>query len=68
MYLETPEGIQLPLHPAGVPVRVLAFGIDLLLRSAFLALLGAVWPYFAPLASASLTQHVYPTVVVYGAV
>lgn len=46
MYLETPEGIQLPLHPAGVPVRVLAFGIDLLLRSALLALLGAVWLYF----------------------
>lgn len=45
MYLETPEGIRLPLHPAGVPVRVLAFSIDLLLRGALLALFGAVWLY-----------------------
>ena len=45
LYLETPEGIFLPLRPAGLPVRVLAFAIDLLLRAALLALAGAAWLY-----------------------
>lgn len=45
VYLETPEGIQLPLHPAGLPVRALAFMIDLLLRGALLAFIGAAWLY-----------------------
>jgi len=45
MYLETPEGVFLPLRPAGLPVRVLAFAIDCLLRGALLALAGAAWLY-----------------------
>jgi len=45
LYLETPEGIHLPLHPAGLPVRALAFAIDLLLRGALLAFAGAAWLY-----------------------
>lgn len=45
VYLETPEGICLALRPAGLPVRVLAFAIDLLLRAALLAFAGAAWLY-----------------------
>ena len=45
VYLEIPEGIHLPLRPASVPVPVLAFIIDLLLRGALLAFTGAVWLY-----------------------
>jgi len=37
--LETPEGIDLSLRPAGLVVRVLAFGIDLLIRGALLGVL-----------------------------
>ncbi|QEY60379.1 RDD family protein [Pseudomonas sp. C27(2019)] len=57
MYLETPEGIELPLRPAGLPVRVLAFVIDLLLRAALLALTGAAWLYLGKFGSglASIT-------------
>ena len=45
LYLEAPEGICLALRPAGLPVRMLAFTIDLLLRGALLALAGAAWLY-----------------------
>lgn len=51
LYLETPEGIELPLRPAGLPVRVLAFAIDLLLRAALLALTGAAWLYLGKFGS-----------------
>lgn len=51
LYLETPEGIELPLRPAGLPVRVLAFVIDLLLRAALLALAGAAWLYLGKFGS-----------------
>ncbi len=51
VYLETPEGIELPLRPAGLPVRVLAFAIDLLLRAALLALTGAAWLYLGKFGS-----------------
>lgn len=37
--IETPEGIDLPLRPAGLMVRALAFAIDLGVRGLFLGLL-----------------------------
>ncbi|MEJ5058876.1 MULTISPECIES: RDD family protein [unclassified Pseudomonas] len=37
--VETPEGIDLPLRPAGLMVRALAFAIDLVLRGLILGLL-----------------------------
>lgn len=37
--VETPEGIDLPLRPAGLMVRALAFSIDLVLRGLILGLL-----------------------------
>ncbi|MDN4545592.1 RDD family protein [Pseudomonas sp. C32] len=37
--VETPEGIDLPLHPAGLMVRALAFAIDLGLRGLIMGLL-----------------------------
>jgi uncharacterized RDD family membrane protein YckC len=37
--VETPEGIDLPLRPAGLMVRSLAFGIDLGIRGAILGVL-----------------------------
>ena len=37
--VETPEGIDLPLRPAGLMVRAIAFTIDLLLRGLILGLL-----------------------------
>jgi len=36
---ETPEGIDLPLRPAGLPVRALAFALDLALRGLILGVL-----------------------------
>lgn len=38
--VETPEGIDLLLRPAGLVPRALAFGVDLLIRGALLAALG----------------------------
>ena len=38
--VETPEGIDLLLRPAGLVPRALAFTLDLLIRGAILALLG----------------------------
>lgn len=38
--VETPEGIDLPLRPAGLVVRALAFAIDLLIRGAILLVAG----------------------------
>jgi uncharacterized RDD family membrane protein YckC len=49
VYLETPEGIDLPLRPAGLPVRCLAFAIDGLIRSAILILTGIAWLYMGKL-------------------
>ena len=43
MYLETPEGIDLPLRPAGLPVRCLAFAIDGLIRLLILLVTGFAW-------------------------
>ncbi|HWT67544.1 MAG TPA: RDD family protein [Pseudomonas sp.] len=40
--VETPEGIDLPLRPAGLMVRALAFAIDLALRGLILGLLFVV--------------------------
>ncbi|MBC9251856.1 hypothetical protein A9179_16420 [Pseudomonas alcaligenes] len=40
--VETPEGIDLALHPAGLMVRALAFAIDLLIRGAILLLAALV--------------------------
>lgn len=37
--VETPEGIDLPLRPAGLPVRALAFTIDLALRGVIMGVL-----------------------------
>lgn len=44
--VETPEGIDLILRPAGVIPRALAFGIDLLIRGALLGALYAVLALF----------------------
>lgn len=49
VYLETPEGIDLPLRPAGLPVRFLAFAIDVLIRSVILILTGIAWLYMGKL-------------------
>ncbi len=49
VYLETPEGIDLPLRPAGLPVRCLAFAIDALIRAVILILTGIVWLYMGKL-------------------
>ncbi len=49
VYLETPEGIDLPLRPAGLPVRFLAFAIDALIRSVILILTGIAWLYMGKL-------------------
>lgn len=38
--VETPEGIDLLLHPAGLVPRALAFALDLLIRGAIVAILG----------------------------
>ncbi len=38
-YIETPEGADLPLDPAGPGVRIAAFGIDLLIRLAIVLVL-----------------------------
>jgi len=38
--VETPEGIDLLLHPAGLVPRALAFALDLLIRGAIMAILG----------------------------
>ncbi|MGL4315266.1 MAG: RDD family protein, partial [Pseudomonas sp.] len=40
--VETPEGIDLTLRPAGLVVRALAFAIDLLIRGAILLVAGLV--------------------------
>ncbi|SDS44095.1 Uncharacterized membrane protein YckC, RDD family [Pseudomonas sp. Z003-0.4C(8344-21)] len=37
--VETPEGIDLPLRPAGLPVRAVAFAIDLALRGVIMGVL-----------------------------
>lgn len=49
IYLETPEGIDLPLRPAGLPVRCLAFAIDALIRAVVLILTGIAWLYMGKL-------------------
>lgn len=56
-YLETPEGIDLPLRPAGLPVRCLAFAIDALIRAVILILTGIAWLYMGKLGAglASIT-------------
>ena len=38
-HVETPEGVDLPLRPAGLMVRALAFAIDLVLRGLVLSLI-----------------------------
>lgn len=45
LYIETPEGADLPLDPAGVGVRVAAFFIDLLIRWALIFVIGSVLEY-----------------------
>lgn len=47
--VETPEGIDLPLRPAGLMVRVLAFSIDLGLRGLILGLLFIVLSFLGKL-------------------
>ena len=47
--VETPEGIDLPLRPAGLVVRVLAFSIDLALRGLILGLLFIVLSFLGKL-------------------
>ena len=49
VYLETPEGIDLPLRPAGLPVRFLAFTIDALIRGVILIFTGMAWLYMGKL-------------------
>ncbi|MBB3242346.1 putative RDD family membrane protein YckC [Pseudomonas sp. Tn43] len=48
-HVETPEGIDLPLRPAGLMVRALAFAIDLALRGAMLGLLFIVLAFLGKL-------------------
>lgn len=48
-HVETPEGIDLPLRPAGLMVRALAFAIDLALRGAMLGLLFMVLAFLGKL-------------------
>lgn len=45
LHIETPEGTDLPLDPAGVGVRTVAFLIDLLIRFAIMFALGFVLAY-----------------------
>ncbi|MCO7627887.1 RDD family protein [Pseudomonas fluorescens] len=47
--VETPEGIDLPLRPAGLMVRSLAFGIDLGIRGAILGVLFLVLAFLGQL-------------------
>ena len=47
--VETPEGIDLPLRPAGLLVRSLAFGIDLGIRGAILGVLFLVLAFLGQL-------------------
>jgi len=47
--VETPEGIDLPLRPAGLMVRAMAFAIDLGLRGAILGLLFIVLAFLGQL-------------------
>ncbi len=47
--VETPEGIDLPLRPAGLPVRALAFCIDLGLRGLILGVLFTVLAFLGKL-------------------
>jgi uncharacterized RDD family membrane protein YckC len=49
--IETPEGIDLTLRPAGLVVRALAFGVDLLIRG---LLLGALFALLSALGSFGL--------------
>ena len=48
-HVETPEGIDLPLRPAGLMVRALAFAIDLGLRGVMLGLLFIVLAFLGKL-------------------
>lgn len=48
-HVETPEGIDLPLRPAGLMVRALAFAIDLGLRGLILGLLFIVLAFLGKL-------------------
>ena len=48
-HVETPEGIDLPLRPAGLMVRALAFAIDLGLRGVILGLLFIVLAFLGTL-------------------
>ena len=48
-HVETPEGIDLPLRPAGLMVRALAFSIDLGLRGLILGLLFIVLAFLGKL-------------------
>lgn len=43
--IETPEGVNLELSPAGLVVRWLAWSIDLLIRAVFYAAFGMVLPF-----------------------
>jgi uncharacterized RDD family membrane protein YckC len=40
LHIETPEGAELPMDPAGVGVRIAAFLIDLLIRAAIIMVVG----------------------------
>ena len=48
-HVETPEGIDLPLRPAGLMVRALAFSIDLGLRGLIVGLLFIVLAFLGKL-------------------
>ena len=45
LHIETPEGTDLPLDPAGVGVRIAAFFIDLLIRAAMVFSIGSILAY-----------------------
>ncbi|WP_434595963.1 RDD family protein [Pseudomonas sp. R4-83] len=47
--VETPEGIDLPLRPAGLPVRAVAFAIDLALRGVIMGVLFTVLAFLGKL-------------------
>ncbi len=59
VYLETPEGIDLPLRPAGLPVRCLAFAIDGLIRSVILILTGIAWLLMGKLGAGLMSISVF---------
>ena len=40
--IETPEGAELPLDPAGIGVRIIAYTVDMLLRAGVFILLQVV--------------------------